>query len=406
MTSRSSNATVDMLRSGLRIAGHLAEETVQRPKAHSAEELPRSVAGITTEWLTSVLCQNAPGAEVIDFGFADGSRGTHERRRILVMYNAEGIRAGLPASVFTKSLPSLVTRMLVGFMGHARYEMLFYKKIRPSLTIETPQCFYSASDKKTLAALHVLEDVVYTKGARFLDERTYIDKAMAEGMVELLAGLHATFYDDPRLDTELKWLIDFPTWIEKGVERVHTDHFSDKAIAKARHVIPARLYQRRDEIWPATMKGLAVHRTEPGTVIHSDVHIGNWYVTDTGQMGLLDWQVLTRGHWSRDLAYALSTALTVEDRRNWEHSLISRYLEVFEARTGTRHSPDQAFIWYRQQLFHALHMWTQTLCHPRLQPNSQRDEMTYELLRRITTAIDDLDALDAFESPIAAGPAS
>jgi aminoglycoside phosphotransferase (APT) family kinase protein len=130
-------------------------------------------------------------------------------------------------------------------------------------------------------------------------------------------------------------------------------------------------------------------------VIHTDVHIGNWYQTVAGQMGLLDWQVLTRGHWSRDLSYALSTALTVEDRRAWEMDLISLYVERFGQRTGVTIPLESAVVWYRQQLFHALHMWTQTLCHPRLQPNSQRDEMTYELMRRIATAIDDLDAFDA-----------
>ncbi|WP_165824252.1 aminoglycoside phosphotransferase family protein [Micromonospora globispora] len=405
MASRSSN-NVDMLRAGLRVAGHLAAETIKRPKARKVEELPRSVGGITTQWLTAVLCQGHPGAEVVDFGLADGSRGTHERRRILVMYNAEGVRAGLPTSVFTKSLPSLVTRMLVGFMGHARYEMLFYKLIRPSLTIETPLCYYSSSDKTSLAALHVLEDVVHTKGARFLDERTYVDRAMAEGMVDLLAELHAALYDDPRLSSELSWLIDFPTWIEKGVERVYTDEFSRKAIAKAQRVVPPGFYARRQEVWPATMKGLELHRSQPSTVIHSDVHIGNWYVTSAGRMGLLDWQVLTRGHWSRDLAYAVSTALTVADRRRWERELVTRYVEVFEARGGVVIPVEQAFTWYRQQLFHALHMWTQTLCHPRLQPNSQRDEMTYELLRRITTAIDDLGAFDAFDSPSTPASAS
>lgn len=389
------NASIDMVVVGTKVARNLVVENLRRPMAIAKNDLPRSVAAITREWLTDVLCGGHPGAQVIDFALAGGSSGTHERRRLLIMYNEEGARAGLPASVFTKSLPTLVTRMLVGFMGHSRYEMLFYQQVRPHLTIETPECYFSKSDKTSLAALHMLEDVVYTKGAQFLDERTVVDKTMAEDIVDLLVDLHSTFYNDSRLDTDFSWLVDFPTWIERGVERVHTDRYSRQALAKAASVIPDRLLARRGEIWPKTMRALDVHRQEPSTVIHSDVHIGNWYRTSDGAMGLLDWQVLNRGHWSRDLSYAIVTSLTIEDRREWESHLVRRYLESFNRRTGSDISYDKAWRWYRQQMLHALHMWTQTLCHPRLQPNSQRDEMTYELIRRITTAIDDLDALDA-----------
>ena len=392
MTKASSKATLQMLLTGVKTAQYLAKSSLHSSPVRSANQLPQSVDQITCEWLTEVLCAGNDGAKVIDFGRGDGSRGTHERRRLLIMYNQAGREAGLPTSIFTKSLPSLTTRMLVGFMGHSRYEMLFYQQLRPNLRIETPVCYFSGSDKRTLAALHVLEDVSYSKEAVFLDERTRVTYEMAVGMVELLAELHSAFYRDPRLDSEFGWLIPFPTWVEKGVERVHTDVFSGRAVEKAKEVLPSSLYRRRSEIWPATMEALSVHRTQPSTVIHSDVHIGNWYQTRAGAMGLLDWQVLTRGHWSRDLAYALSTALTTSDRREWESELVSRYLEVFQNLTGETVDFDAAFLWYRQQMLHAFHMWTQTLCHPTLQPNSQRDEMTFELLARIGAAIDDLDS--------------
>lgn len=58
------------------------------------------------------------------------------------------------------------------------------------------------------------------------------------------------------------------------------------------------------------MQALAVHDSEPQGLIHSDVHIGNWYRTGAGKMGLCDWQCLARGHWSRDFAYAVTAALT------------------------------------------------------------------------------------------------
>ena len=70
-----------------------------------------------------------------------------------------------------------------------------------------------------------------------------------------------------------------------------------------------------------------MHQSEPNVFLHSDVHIGNWYQSGLGRMGLCDWQCPSRGHWSRDVAYAISAALTVENRRSWERDLLARYLE-------------------------------------------------------------------------------
>jgi hypothetical protein len=40
---------------------------------------------------------------------------------------------------------------------------------------------------------------------------------------------------------------------------------------------------------PAARRALAMHEREPRTLLHSDVHLGNWYVTGDGRMGLCDW---------------------------------------------------------------------------------------------------------------------
>jgi aminoglycoside phosphotransferase (APT) family kinase protein len=159
--------------------------------------------------------------------------------------------------------------------------------------------------------------------------------------------------------------------------------------------MPAKLMQRRQEVWPATMKALAVHTSEPSTFLHSDVHIGNWYQTGAGRMGLCDWQCPSRGHWSRDVAYAISSALEPEDRRNWERELLARYLERLAEHRAPKLNFDKSFTWYRQQLLHAFSMWTITLRHSPLLPSMQTEAMTLAMMERVGTAIDDLDALDS-----------
>ena len=379
----------------LKIGGRVAYERLARPKARLFDDVPCTPYAVTAEWLTAVLCNKTPGAIVTQVDVKPASAGTHERHQLKVSYNEEGRRAGLPVSIFTKSLPSIVTRMIGGFNGTARVEGSFFTQIRPELEIEAPLCYHSAYDRRTFAAIHLLEDLVATKSATFCNHKTYVTRAMADDMIDLLASLHGRFYGDPTLAERYRWLASYPRWFTIGAAKMGTEYYTRKAFDAAAHVIPAEVLARRDEVWPVTMRALALHDSEPQGLIHSDVHIGNWYRTDAGQMGLCDWQCLSRGHWTRDFAYAVTASLTPDNRRSWERELLARYIERFAEKTGITPDFDLSFQRYRQQIVHALAMWTITLCHSRLLPNMQPEDTTLTMIERITTAMADLDALDS-----------
>lgn len=379
----------------LRVGGRLLYERAVHPLARTLDDVPCSPNAITPEWLTLAVCGAVPGAAVTRVTVQAVSAGTQERHRLRVEYNEAGQRAGLPASIFTKSLPSFVTRMVAGFGGHARVEGGFYKHLRPLLQIEAPTCYYSTYDRQTFTAIHLLEDLVATKQATFCGHETQVNRAMAEDQIDLLADMHGRYYGDTTLGERFRWLADYPRWFTIGVQKMQTEHYTQKALDAAAHLMPARLMQRRHEVWPATMKALAVHKSEPSTLLHSDVHIGNWYQTGAGRMGLCDWQCPSRGHWSRDVAYAMSSGLAPDDRRAWERDLLARYLDRLAGHGAPRIEFEQAFTWYRQQLLHAFSMWTITLRHSLMLPSMQSEAMTLAMMERIATAIDDLDALDS-----------
>jgi hypothetical protein len=131
---RSRNVALTALRVGSRVLF----ERMARPMAYTLEDVPCSPYAITPAWLTAALCARTPSATVTRVAVEQASAGTHERHRLRVSYNEAGQRAGLPASIFTKSLPSIVTRMIAGFNGHARIEGRFYSDVRPLLEIEAP----------------------------------------------------------------------------------------------------------------------------------------------------------------------------------------------------------------------------------------------------------------------------
>ncbi|HIG40346.1 MAG: aminoglycoside phosphotransferase family protein [bacterium] len=377
----------------LRVSRQLLRDRIFRPKAVSLEDVPSSVEAITPAWWTAIFCRDTPAAQVIGQRLLTLSKGTHERHRFELSYNDAGQAAGLPEAIFTKSLPTLVTRMIGGYNGTARAEGRFYMRIRPELEIETPLGYHAAFDRRTLAGVNVLEDIAATRNAQFCDFRTRVSRQMAEDMVDLLASLHGHLYDHPRLDAEFRWVANFADWFRIGAGKMKTERYTQAAIKRAGELIPRDIAERRAQIWPATIAAARIHQTGPRCLLHSDVHIGNWYQTGGGAMGLCDWQCLTQGHWSRDLSYLLSTALTPEDRRDWERDLLQRYLEGLSAAVGGDIAFGPAWDQYRRQMLHAFWMWTITLCHSPFLPAMQSEETSLAMVSRIATAMSDLDSL-------------
>lgn len=381
----------------MRVGARLLCDRLTNPKATARDQVPTSVDAITPAWWTAVLCAEAPGAEVVSATAVSGSKGTHHRHRFALTYNEAGRNAGLPTAVFTKSLPTLVTRMIGGFNGTARAEGRFYTQIRPSLMIEAPLGYHAGFDRQTLAGINVIEDIVATKEATFCDYTTIVTRPMAEEMIDLLAELHGATYQDPRLDQEWRWVASFADWFRIGAQKMQTEFYSQRSLDRAAHLVPGKILARRADVWPATLASTAIHDQGPRSILHSDVHIGNWYRTGrpAPRMGLCDWQCLTKGHWSRDVAYMLAAALTPQDRAAWERDLLVRYLERLGARAGVTLAFDEAFDHYRRQMLHALWMWTITLCHSPFLPAMQTEATSLAMIERISAAMADLDSLDA-----------
>jgi hypothetical protein len=80
---------------------------------------------------------------------------------------------------------------------------------------------------------------------------------------------------------------------------------------------------------------------------------------------------------------------------DWERDLLARYLERLGEHTGQRLDFGQSFTWYRQQLLHALAVWTITPRHSPLLPSVQSEPMTFAMIERMAVAIDNLNALDS-----------
>lgn len=362
--------------------------------AVEATDLPLSYESITDRWLTNVLCHQHPGARVVKHHVSAPDNGSSNRRKIRVVYNDTGRSLGLPEQLFCKASQELQNRIVLGISGGALSEVLFFRDVRPHLDIEAPHCFHAHIDTESFNSIIILNDLSGSV-SHFCDHKTAISRPHAESQMRLLARLHGRVYAMTHLQAVIKVLPTWPQFFANTLD-IGIEEGSSKGFLAAESVIPARLYRRHAEIWPATLQSVAFHENAAHTLTHGDVHLKNWYITSNGEMGLCDWQCGGRGHWGRDLAYTLSSSLAVEDRRAWEQDLVRLYLNELHAAGGPKVSFAEGWKIYRQQLITALTWWTVTLTPPPGFPDMQPLDTTLAFIQRIATAMDDLDTLDAF----------
>lgn len=369
-------------------------ERVRGVPALSAEDVPRSPDDLSPEWLTAVLCVDAPHAWVRAVTAVGGSVGTTTRRALAVTYNDVGAAARLPTRLFVKCTTGLAQRAMLGLGGLIEGEPGFYNRVRPGLEIEAPIGYFGAVDAASWRSIVVIEDVAATRGARFWQPSTRIAREQIEDLLANVAVWHGALWDSPRL-VACRWLkspreqmrlidalIGLANRIPHGVER-------------ARSVIAPALRDRRADLDEAMRRSLHIASRPPRTYLHGDLHIANTYLTREGSMGVCDWQVGLQGSWAYDFAYILATALEIEDRRAWERDLLDYYLGRLAAAGGATISRDEAWLAYRRSTFYPYFAWLYTIGRSRLQPSFQPDEVSLTMIARISAAIEDLDSFAA-----------
>jgi hypothetical protein len=376
------------------VTGHWLREKLTPSRPLRPGEVPPGPAALTREWLTDALCRSRPGAEVVDFAVGGGSDGTSARRALTVAYNDAG--HGLPTALYTKSSPSLPTRIFCGLNSLATIETEFYLRIRPELEIETPHAHHGVYHEPSGRSMLIMEDIAVTRGVTFADPTvTRVDRANAERMVGIMAGYHGPLWEDPRLDGEFFWLRRSEDFQRRLNDMMGFRRMFANGVRRSRGFLPDGLLADGTRLWNALEASLELRARAPQTFLHQDVHARNWYFTGAGHIGLYDWQANAKGLWAVDVAYAVSCGLEPEDRRAWERELLGLYLDRLAAAGGKPPAFDEAWTAYRQQMIHGLGFWLATIGVTKLQPELQPRAVCEANIRRMARAVADLDTLDA-----------
>jgi hypothetical protein len=247
-----------------------------------------------------------------------------------------------------------------------------------------PKAYGSAFDPLTGRFVLVLEDLA-ADNCEFPDTLHPLDRDQAAAIVELLARLHATFWDRP------------PGWLYTASADSASLLTGPLLKTSARRIaersnIPVEDGRFINDNYRAVARLID---TPPHTVMHGDAHPGNVYFRND-EAGLIDRQAVRRGHPSRELAYTMITSMTTADRQACESELLDDYRRALAAAGGPELDRDELWDRYRQG---ALYPYVATSIVLGM-GGMQSEAITVAGLRRAIAALEDLDTVSLLEKSL------
>lgn len=346
---------------------------------------------ISPEWLENVLAESgisdAPvaGIELQAIGAGNAS----DTQRILISYDGETL--GAPASLICKFHPSQEQeRMSAAALGTFAREIGSYSVINEDKTCRIPKPYLLAHDKGHLNL--VIEDLSQT--ARAGNQITGCDATDAEAVTLQMAGLHGAFAC-LRESNIPPWLMRMSTMGDLFTEAI----MAGAALAPDRFgdVLSAQQYSTITQCGQLTAAWYELP-WQHLTLTHGDLRVDNVLFQERGRnldAVLIDWQMTGLRNPMYDLAYFLSSSLSVEDRRQHEQRLLALYLEALEERLPG-YSEEQAMGDYRLSMIASL--TTNLLATVALPRTPTANNLILTLLKRGAAATEDWDSLAAIRS--------
>lgn len=295
--------------------------------------IPSTPESITVTWLTTVLRRAGVLDRAAVVGIkvtpvAGGSGFVGQTARLHIVYSEQ--ESSAPPTVFAKlSSADPAVRQQLRRVGIYETEAGFYRDValQPAFPIRVPRPYLSLYDEGTSASILLLEDL---SAVEFGDNLTGCSAADAQIAVRQLALLHAHYWGAPLLKT-LSWLRALTDEVQAraGIYQAMLPRFEQRC---AEFLTPGlrEAARRFASVFPQYSQQCS---HPPQTLTHGDFRADNLAFADTSEgrgVTVFDWQVARRSRGPRDLAYFLSSSLSVELRRTLQESLLDLYYETLK----------------------------------------------------------------------------
>jgi hypothetical protein len=353
-------------------------------------ELPATTAGITPEWLASVLDAPVRAIERKTIGAGAGFVG--DLSRLTLTYHSPAPDA--PRTLIAK-LPTTdeTVRTIAQLFGFYEREVRFYQDLAHRVALRTPRPYLAAMDPPAGRFVLLLEDLA---PGRCGDQIASCSPDEARLALRELARMQAPWWQSPQLD-ELPWL---PLTGDPLLSQVLATLFQQSwpfFVETNRARLPDELIAIGERFGAQFVALAASARDRPHTLIHTDYRLDNMFfdLPDGSPLAVIDWQLLQRGPGPIDVTYFLAGNLPPGVRREHERALLRTYHDEL-VRCGVEgYSFDDCLEDYRRAALLLLIFVVTRREDIDLASYGERAEALLDaMLERYTTAILDLNAAE------------
>ncbi|MBZ6377847.1 MULTISPECIES: phosphotransferase [Pacificimonas] len=212
-------------------------------------------------------------------------------------------------------------------LGNYHREVKFYQILRDRARISTPYSYFAEVDENTHDFVLLMSDA---SPAEQGDQLAGVSIAEAMTVMGEAAKLHAAFWNDATLD-QYPWVSGTSNAPEllapemfvqlwEGFKQRYSDRLTERA-------------QRVGDSYTADMEAHEPMRAGNRSLIHTDFRPDNMlFATPAGgdPLTVVDWQSFAYGPPASDIGYFIAGALTPDERKQHEDSLIGAYLAELE----------------------------------------------------------------------------
>ena len=339
---------------------------------------------VTPAWMTAVLRRS--GFQTTVSGLHFEAIGTGQIGRSFRFHlDQQGDAPGTVVVKLAGGAPSSRSMIKHGY----EKEVGFYRTFADSVEIRTPRCWYHAISEDLITFTLVLEDLdpavpgVQAKGCT-------VEQAV--DAVRNLAGLHAPTWNDSALLADVAWLTPHD---EEG------SRFLGELLVTSTETFVDRYKSRLSPDDQETLRQAAARMgrwstlaPRPFSLIHGDYRLDNLLFPDGPGVVAVDWQTLTIGPPTRDLAYFIGTSVLTEDRRAHERRLVKEYHAALVVLGVTDFGADACFEGYRLGMLHGPMITVLGCLYASTEASEASDGMFLAMAARSCAALRDLGSFE------------
>lgn len=286
--------------------------------------LPVEIGDITPAWLSAALGRPVSAAKVVDV-----NNGTCTKIRVAL----EAEDPDIPETVILKG----------GFEAHSRMmdymhanEVHAYADVAPHSPLRQPRTWFAGFDAEAKQGIVIMEDLV-ARGVTFLHPQQPRPPEEVARRLEMLAKHHAMTLgrpEDMAPDGRFGWAGDLIDGFYRYGETILTPPVWEGFVNSARGAAASTRFHGLDWFLDTLGKLSRFGKTVPRALLHGDTHLGNLYVDTDGEPGFFDSQP-HMGPVMAEVAYHVTGALDMADRRIHERDLVAHYRAALEAEGHT-----------------------------------------------------------------------